>query len=380
MQLDSDSCSRARLARDWRFDGLFFFGVKSTGIFCRPVCPAKTPKEENVVYFPSAAAAAEAGFRPCLRCRPESAPAIRKGAQARDLYLSYRPDFDWRYMLEFMQPRIIPGVEEIDNTGYRRTFRIKSGSEGWFEVLDCPERHALRLSVHTEALDDLMRIQQRVRVMFDLEANLEPVRKHLEQDELLREIVGEYPSVRLPGAWDPFEFATRAILGQQISVKAATTLAGRIASSCGKECGDSFPEGLSHFFPTAEEMALADISGLGITGKRQETIRNLVDAVLGGAISLDRGQALESFVERFTSMKGIGPWTAHYLGMRALGLTDAFPASDLGVRKALAIDSKLPSEREVNRRAEQWRPWRAYAALYLWKLAAKKENKKEGNK
>ena len=127
-------------------------------------------------------------------------------------------------------------------------------------------------------------------------------------------------------------------------------------------------------------MALADISGLGITGKRQETIRNLVDAVLGGAISLDRGQALESFVERFTSMKGIGPWTAHYLGMRALGLTDAFPASDLGVRKALAIDSKLPSEREVNRRAEQWRPWRAYAALYLWKLAAKKENKKEGNK
>ncbi len=493
MTLDRKICSRARLARDRHFDGLFFFGVSSTGIFCRPVCPAPIASEENVTYFQTATAAVEAGYRPCLRCRPESAPGngngsgdsslveralaiiredglsegtiedlaqkvgtgsrnlrrlfihhlgatpvqianvqrtlfakkllsethltvtqaamaagfgslrqfndvfremcghtpsqIRKQAHVRDtrsgaacaLYLCYRPDFDWRYMLEFMKPRLIPGVEQIDDIGYRRTFRIKGGSEGWLEVIDCPERHTLKLSIYADVLDDVMRIQQRVRVMFDLEANLEPVREHLKQDELLREIVNEYPAVRLPGAWDPFEFAMRAILGQQISVKAATTLAGRIASSGGKKCAASFPDSLTHFFPAPEEMVQADISRLGITGKRQETIRNLVEAVLSGAISLDRGQALDSFVETFTAMRGIGPWTAHYLGMRALGLTDAFPASDLGVRKALAINSKLPSEREANSRAEQWRPWRAYAALYLWKLAEKKEKQKEEN-
>jgi AraC family transcriptional regulator of adaptative response / DNA-3-methyladenine glycosylase II len=469
---------------------LFFLGVKSTGIFCRPVCPAKTPKEENVDYFPTAAAAIEAGFRPCLRCRPESAPGnglggdssvaeralaiiregglndgtiedlaekvgtgsrhlrrlfirhlgappvqianvqrtlfakkllaethlsvtqiamasgfgslrqfndvfkeicgltpsdIRKQTRERDplsgaacdLTLSYRPDFDWSYMLGFMKSRIIPGVETIDENLYRRAFRIPGGSEGWLEVTNQPERHALKLSVHTTRLDDLMLIQQRVRVMFDLEANLEPVREHLKRDPLLFDVVNEFPSVRLPGAWDPFEFAIRAILGQQISVKAATTLASRIAATCGKACGDSFPEDLTHFFPTAEEMAGADISSLGITGKRQETIRHLLEAVLSGAISLERGQALDSFVENFTSLKGIGPWTAHYLGMRALGLTDAFPASDLGVRKALAVNGNLPSESEVNRRAEQWRPWRAYAALYLWKLAAIKEKQEK---
>lgn len=490
MKLDRDVCSRARMARDWRFDGLFFLGVKTTGIFCRPVCPAKTPKEENVDYFPSAAAAIDAGFRPCLRCRPESAPGnglgggssvveralaiiregglndstveelatrvgtgsrhlrrlfirhlgaapvqianvqrtlfakkllsethlsvtqaamaagfgslrqfndvfkeicgltpteIRKQIQERDphseaacdLHLAYRPDFDWHYMLEFMKPRLIPGVEEIFENAYRRTFRISGGSTGWLEITNHPERHSLKLSIHSENLDDLMRIQQRVRVMFDLETNLEPVREHLKQDPMLAGIIEEFPAVRLPGAWDPFEFAVRAVLGQQISVKAATTLAGRVAAACGQSCGDLYPKGLTHFFPTAEEVANADISELGITGKRQETIRVLVNAVLNQIISLERGQALETFVEAFTSLKGIGPWTAHYLGMRALGLTDAFPASDLGIRKALATNSRLPSEGETNLRAEQWRPWRAYAALYLWKLAAKKEKIQE---
>ncbi len=486
IDLDWEICERARLSRDHRFDGKFFTGVLTTGIFCRPICPARPPKRENVTYFPTATAAVEAGLRPCLRCRPEAAPGspgwrgspavveralglIRRGAlneltvdefaeklgigsrhmrrlfkqylgatpveiartqralfakqlltetdlnitdvamasgfgsirQFNDVFLAvykaspseirrklektgnssgascvleltYRPGFDWKTQLSFIATRVIPGVETITGDRYRRTFRLKGRARGWMEISDCPERSRLILSIFTTHMEKLMEIQQRVRHMFDLDVDITPIHDLLKQDPLLAPVVKTLSGIRLPGTWDPFEFCVRAILGQQISVKAATTLAGRIVSRYGPAGDPDFPEGLTHFFPTPEELLQCDLSGIGITGKRQETILGLTKAVNENRVCLTHGQELPEFIKSFTSLPGIGEWTANYVAMRALRMPDAFPDSDLGVRKALANGKTLPSTKEVLKRAEAWRPWRAYAALYLWKVAEQK--------
>lgn len=483
IELDRQICERARLSRDPRFDGKFFTGVLSTGIFCRPICPARPPKRENVTYFSTATAAVEAGLRPCLRCRPEAAPGssiwrgssavvecalslIRQGVlndlsvdqlaeklgigsrhmrrlfkqhlgatpveiarthralfakkllsetdlnitdvamasgfgsirQFNDVFLSifnsspsairrqpakragsstatcrlelsYRPGFDWHMLLSFVEARMIPGVEAISGDRYLRTFRMDGEARGWIEISDCPERSILILSIFTTHMEKLMEIQQRVRYMFDLDVDISPIHDLFKQDPVLRPVVEELPGTRLPGSWDPFEICIRAILGQQISVKAATTLAGRIVSRYGPCCGEGYPEGLTSFFPTPEELLQGDLSGIGITGKRQQTILELTAAVKEERVSLTPGQELSAFVDAFTALPGIGPWTANYVAMRALGMPDAFPDSDLVVRKALADGDTLPSAKEVLKRAEAWRPWRAYATLYLWKVA-----------
>jgi AraC family transcriptional regulator, regulatory protein of adaptative response / DNA-3-methyladenine glycosylase II len=479
--LDPHICERARLARDPRFDGLFFTGVLSTGIFCRPICPAPQPKARNVVYFPSAAAATGAGLRPCLRCRPESAPGtpawngtsatvaramalIRQGALdaagieslagrlgvgarhlrrlfaqhlgaspiamantqrvlfakkllgetpwpvteialsagfgsirrfnaafraiygqspsafRRDvagrhpaqpawfqgsLTLPYRPPYQWARMLAFYNARAIAGVETVTADGYRRTVRCQGGM-GTIQVAHAPTGHALVLTMALPDSSDLMPLVERVRRMFDLDANVAAVNQVLMADRLLAPLIQRLDGLRPPGAWDPFETAVRAVVGQQISVKAARTILGRIAALAGPAIGPADPLGLTHCFPTAEELLGADLARVGMSARRRQTLQGLAQAVADGTIDLGLHTDLEDFVQRLTRLPGIGPWTAQYIALRALGEPDAFPAGDLGLAQALARNGQRPTQRQILARAEAWRPWRAYAATYLW--------------
>lgn len=480
--LDPKLCDRARLARDPRFDGLFFTGVLSTRVFCRPICPAPAPKPANVVYFPTAAAAAEAGFRPCLRCRPESAPGtpawngtsatvaraltlIRQGALndgsvetlaprlgvgsrhlrrlfkqhvgagpvalanlqkvlfakkllnetdwpvtriafscgfgsirrfnaafrktygrsptdfRRDtgepeastawfqcsLTLPYRPPYQWERMLAFFRARAIAGVEMVDQTAYQRTIRLDDAM-GLIHVSHARSGHALVLGVRFTESRDLMAIVERVRRMFDLDANMDAILPVLASDEAMAPIVRRLEGLRLAGSWDPFETAVRAVVGQQISVKAAITVAGRLARLAGPAIALDNGSGLTHCFPTAAELCAADPESAGMPENRRSTLKRLARGVADGDIVLEAGGGLDDFVERLTRVPGIGPWTAHYIAMRGLGEPDAFPAGDLGIVRALTRDGLKPTPRQVLKQAEPWRPWRAYAATYLWNL------------
>ncbi len=275
--------------------------------------------------------------------------------------------YDWDAVLAFMGPRLIPGVESVAEMRYRRSFYLHE-CRGWFEVSHNGDG-TLSLSIHAEErVCPEKQIEERVRAMFDLDNDLDTVRSELARDPFLRPAIQAHPGLRLPGAWDPFEFTVRAILGQQISVKAATTLAGRVGSKCGMECGPGYPCELRYFFPTAEEVLNGDLTAIGITQKRQATILGLAASVAEKRLSLTKNQDLNDFVRDLTALPGIGPWTAHYVAMRALKIPDAFPDSDLGVLKALEENGQLPTPKQAARRAEAWRPWRAYATLYLWKL------------
>jgi AraC family transcriptional regulator of adaptative response / DNA-3-methyladenine glycosylase II len=479
--MDRTVCDRARLARDPRFDGLFFIGVKTTGIYCRPICPARSPRPENIVYYPTAAAAASAGLRPCLRCRPETAPGtpawngtsatvaramhlIRQGAldggsvedlaarlgvgtrhlrrlfrqhigatpkamadtqrllfakrlvvetdmpitqaalaagygslrrfnaafqkhvgrtptQLRasrrqpyprsdsgfscTLTLPYRPPYDWDRMLAFFQRRAIPDVEWVANGVYRRTIRL-SATRGTIAVRHAQKSHALKLEVRMTDSGELMGVVERVRRIFDLDANPRAIHRTLSQDPLLAERIHKYPGLRLPGSWDPFETAVRAVVGQQISVKGAVTQLGRIAHLVGvPHDGDDDPH-LTRFFPTAAEMMAGDITSIGMPQKRKETLRQIARQIVTGSLQLDTVGEYSRFIDSMTAIPGIGDWTANYVAMRALGEPDAFPASDLGIMKALQVGDTRPTARLVATRAEAWRPWRAYAAIYLW--------------
>lgn len=467
MDLNQQTCERARLSRDSRFDGRFFIGVTSTGIYCRPICPAPSPKERNVRYFPSAAAAGEAGFRPCLRCRPEASPgtpawlgssttvsralrlidedgladtslealATRLGigsrqlrrlflkhlgatpvavvqtrrlhfaktlidqtdlpftqaalasgfgsirrfnASFRTLYdrtpselrrlahrpgggraehyrfqLPFRPPLDWEGLLGFLAPRAIPGAEAIDAGKYRRTISIQ-GKRGSIEV---GLGRGLELRINFPDVRALIQIVDRVRRLFDLRADPSEIHARLTHDPLLS---GLHPGLRVPGAWDGFELAVRAILGQQVSVKGATTLAGRLVRAFGEPMDGG--EGLTHVFPAAETLAIADLSGIGLPAARAEAIRQLAGAVAGGELSFSGVVDPARFVERFKELPGIGDWTAQYVAMRALGEPDAFPASDLHLLRVAGV----AKSKQLEERAECWRPWRAYAAMHLW--------------
>jgi AraC family transcriptional regulator of adaptative response / DNA-3-methyladenine glycosylase II len=478
--LDVQICERARLARDARFDGLFFTGVLSTGIFCRPICPAPQPKAKNVVYFPTAAAAAAAGLRPCLRCRPESAPGtpawngtsatvsralalMRQGAldtggleglaarlgvgprhlrrlfvrhlgtspmalantqrvlfakkllaetqwpvtqialsagfgsirrfnaAFRALYhrspstfreltgrrpvvpawfectltLPYRPPYDWPHMLAFFRARAIQGVEYVTVDGYHRTIRCHGGP-GVLQVTHAPKGHGLVVKMALPDSRDLMALVDRLRRMFDLDANLEAVHQALTADPLLAPLVQQFEGLRLPGAWDPFETAVRAVVGQQISVKAARTVLGRIVERTGPPVALADTPQLTRCFPTAEELLRADPAPAGMSGRRWQTLVGLARAVTDGVIDLRLHTDLEEFVRRLTRLPGIGPWTAQYIALRALGEPDAFPAGDLGLIQALACNGAKPTQGQLLARADAWRPWRAYAATYLW--------------
>jgi len=480
--LQNEIYERARLARDARFDGQFFIGVSTTGIYCRPICPAVSPKRENVAFFQSAAAAGEAGFRPCLRCRPECAPgtpawsgtsttvrrglrlisggaldngdveqlAERLGVTSRHLRrlfgrhlgasplavahtqrlhfakrlidettlpmshiavaagygsvrrfndalkatygrapselrrknssvppdvdgatlsvrLAYRKPFDWTRMLAFFAGRATAGVESVAGNCYSRTVSLKDGN-GIIEVRPDDADGFLRLILRGVETASLFEVVQRCRELFDLDAPVADIAAVLGKDPVLGKLLKRHGGVRVPGSWDGFELTVRAILGQQVSVRAATTIAGRLAATYGEPL--LLPDGIENkelrfLFPRPERLVRARLENSGIIRSRADTIRSVARAVVCGDLKFDPAQDPAEFCAALQSIKGIGDWTAQYVAMRTLKNPDAFPASDLGLIKAIDPPQRV-SPAKLLARAESWRPWRAYAALLLW--------------
>jgi len=480
---------RARRSRDARFDGRFFVAVTSTGIYCRPVCPAPSPRAANVRYYPTAAAAADAGFRPCLRCRPEAAPgtpawlgasavvrralalihegaldeakvealAARVGIGARHLHrlfvahvgappvavaqtrrlhfakrlvdetdltmtqiaiasgygslrrfnaaflatyqrppsalrrlragavsartialrLALRPPYDLDGVLRFLGARAIPGVERVDVASYARTLALESGpavvevgrpgAGGGARAAASNALAALELRVSGASPSALLRLTADARRVFDLAADPVEVEAAFRGDAVLGPLVRRRPGLRIAGAWDPFECAVRAVLGQQVSVEAARTLAVRLVDRCGAPLPAPV-RGLTHLFPSPEALASADLAGLGLTSARARSIVALALAVAEKRLDL-RGPA-DDAVAGLRALPGFGDWTAQYVALRALGEPDAFPAADLVLRRGAACGGAPSSARALAARAEAWRPWRGYAVFHLWAEAS----------
>ncbi len=475
MLLDPEACYRAVKTRDSRFDGRLFVGVHSTGIYCRPICPARTPKFENLSFFTNAAAAQEAGFRPCLRCRPECSPEIgawrgtsntvsralaligdgfldgeadvdalaaRLGvgerqlrrlfqkhlgaspisvAQTRRVHLakqlihdtsmsmvdvalasgfgsvrrfndtfrtlykrppselrrksvhdpeititlSYVPPYDWAAMMAFFGARAIEGVEVVTPERYMRAIEL-DGVQGTVSVAPVDGKNALAATIAFPNVKALPIIVSRLRRMFDVGADVRAITAHLKKDARLARAIKARPGLRVPGAWDPFELAMRAVLGQQITVAAARKLAGKLVAICGMPLSSSAP-GLTHTFPSAARVADADLSGMGMPGARLRTLTTVAKAALAERDLFNTAVDLESAVARLCALPGIGDWTAQYIALRALHEPDAFPASDVGLLRAMDESlGKRATPDDLLAVAQSWRPWRAYAAQHLW--------------
>ena len=480
--LDADACYRAVAAHDARFDGAFFIGVTSTGIYCRPVCRVKTPRRENCRFFAHASQAEGAGFRPCLRCRPELAPqtlawsaqdasallaqhaarlldspdawgdevpsvaglAARLGVSDRHLRrvfeaelgvspmdwlqtrrllaakqlladtrlpvaqvalaagfaslrrfnaafaaqyrmsptalrrdgseakpgdgiavtLGYRPPYDVREMLQFLQQRGIAGVEQIDQSTHTvaRTLRLDDDTRGWIACRFEPEQHRVQVRVADSLAPQLPRVIARVRAWLDLDADPAAIHAVLGAD---------FPALaglRVPGTLDGFELAVRAVLGQQVTVAAARTLTTRLVERFGTPLATPI-DGLTRLFPTPAALAAAsgdELGQLGLVRQRQAAIHALAQAVSSGQISLHAGADVAATMDALKALPGIGAWTADYIALRALRWPDAFPAGDVALQKALSPDGQRLTARAAEGRAERWRPWRAYAVIRAW--------------
>ena len=281
------------------------------------------------------------------------------------LLLPYREPYGWDRQLGFFAARATPGVEHASDGCYQRSVNT-GGRSGVISVRDLGG--ALSLSVFGIETSALFTIAQRVRSMFDVDAPIDDIETVLRRDPQLRSWLRRSPGIRVPGAWDGWELAVRAILGQQVSVKAATTFAGRIAARYGEALtGDELPDGNWRLFPAPRKLARARLENLGIIRSRAQTIRDLARAVMCGAVRFDAGQSVEEFCAAMTAVRGIGDWTAEYVAMRALKNPDAFPAADLGLLRAFDdTEGRRLRPAELQERSQQWRPWRAYAALLIW--------------
>jgi AraC family transcriptional regulator of adaptative response / DNA-3-methyladenine glycosylase II len=477
--LDPDICYRALAARDARFDGVFFVGVKTTGIYCRPVCTARCPRRDRCVFYRVPVEAERDGFRACFRCRPEIAPgaapidavaslaaraiaridagamndggsvetladelgtsvrhlrravtqalgvspvelaqsrrlalakqllqdtslpitdvvfaagfasvrrfnalfqsrferppsSIRRehaseGAPPLALRLDYRPPLAWDALLRFLGGRATAGVEEMSHGAYRRTVRL-GDRRGWISVTRDPKRASLRAEISLALSPALLPLTARLRRLFDLDARPDAIADVLGRDRRLARNVAALPGLRVPGAFDGFEMAVRAILGQQVSVRAATTLAGRFAAAFGEPIATPFPS-LTHLMPSAVGVAAAGparIAALGMPASRARAIHGLAAALAAGRLALDGSRGVEETMAALTTIPGIGDWTAHYIAMRALGWPDAFPAGDLVLRQRLRVEKA----RDAETAAARWRPWRAYGVLHVWNQAS----------
>ncbi|MBI9010801.1 MAG: DNA-3-methyladenine glycosylase 2 family protein [Clostridiales bacterium] len=499
MKLTHEQYYKVIQSRDARFDGLFFTAVKTTGIYCRPVCKVPAPKSENCTFYDSAEIAEAKGYRPCLRCRPELAPGYsefeqsneligmilryfekrcykpgligesaayfgitsrhvnrlftdsigvspqsfivtkrllmskglltdtqlpitdiallvgfgsvsrfnatfkkhyqltpgnlrKKGSKNMDMIkvkLSYRPPYNWKIMMDFFRMRQIPGVEWVVDNKYRRTLRVKSNLDiysGWIEVSPIPEEHLVVLSVSKSLEKVLIEVIKKVRRAFDLD---------LVPDQLPADLPD---GIRLPGCFDSFEMGTRAILGQQITVKAAHTIATRLVKLLGTTIETPWKE-LNAHFPSAEELfAIKEpidgvLGPIGVIKNRSFSIYALAEAMAVGDLSfaLDKNPTHQK--NKLLGLKGIGPWTAEYLTMRGMSWPDAFPASDIGVRHALMLklkdeegnlilDNKIKlSKYKLNKKyekaaldyAQAFKPWRSYLTIALWYSLSEKE-------
>ena len=480
--LDADACYRAVAAHDARFDGAFFIGVTSTGIYCRPVCRVKTPRRENCRFFAHASQAEGAGFRPCLRCRPELAPqtlawsaqdasallaqhaarlldspdawgdevpsvaglAARLGVSDRHLRrvfeaelgvspmdwlqtrrllaakqlladtrlpiaqvalaagfaslrrfnaafaaqyrmsptalrrdgseakpgdgiavtLGYRPPYDVREMLQFLQQRGIAGVEQIDQSTHTvaRTLRLDDDTRGWIACRFEPEQHRVQVRVADSLAPQLPRVIARVRAWLDLDADPAAIHAVLGAD---------FPALaglRVPGTLDGFELAVRAVVGQQVTVAAARTLTTRLVERFGTPLATPI-DGLTRLFPSPAALAAAsgdELGQLGLVRQRQAAIHALAQAVSSGQIRLHAGADVAATMDALKALPGIGAWTADYIALRALRWPDAFPAGDVALQKALSPDGQRLTARAAEGRAERWRPWRAYAVIRAW--------------
>ena len=283
------------------------------------------------------------------------------------LRLPFQGPLDWDAMTAYFAARAIPGVEHVDGSTYRRTIMV-DGDPGVLELLPGGDDHLL-LRAHLPHWEGLIHIVDRARRIAGLDADLDGPARHLATDPILGALLAARPGLRVPGTWDAFETGVRAILGQQVTVAGATTMAGRLVARLGTPVPGLGALGLTHTFPTAGTLARADLSGLGLTPARVEAIRAFARAVADDTVRLDRSVSLDDFVASVTAVPGLGAWTAHYLALR-MGEPDAFPATDLGLRRALARlapESTAP----LADQAERWRPWRALAAVHLWTAPAK---------
>jgi len=471
MELNDEACYRAARARDRRFDGRFFVAITSTRIYCRPICPARPAKRDHMRFYSNAAAAEGAGFRPCLRCRPERAPglapvdavsrligaamagieehalssarvgdlaaalgvserhlrrvteselgvspielaqtqrlllakrllkdtalslteiafasgfgsvrrfnalfksryglnprAVRGIASRADglcVQLEFRPPLAWTNLLAYLRLRAIPGVEMVDAAHYRRTVSIED-TAGWIEVSMHKSGTGLNLQVSPSLGTRIGAVIARVKHLFDLGSAPTAVAELLRQDSILQHTVKRLPGLRVAGAFDGFELAVRTVIGQQISVKGASTVSGRLAAAFGTPIATPYPL-LNRLSPRAEDMAGRhedEIAALGMVGNRARCLIGLAKAVAERRVNLSLASDVEEQMEKLVSLPGIGHWTANYIAMRALHWPDAFPTGDLMLMRAANL-----KQRQLDRHAEAWRPWRAYAAHYLW--------------
>lgn len=491
MKLNREVLERARLSRDPRFDGLFFIGVKSTGIYCRPVCKVRLPLAKNVDFYLSAAAAAEAGFRPCLRCRPETAPgtpawsgtravvnralrligegildtcsvevlAERLGmtdrhlrrlfmehlgaspkaiAQTRRMHfakslldtsalsiidialasgygsvrrfndhfknsygksprelrgkkgfkkiaelsfnLGYRPPYNWKFVIDFLSKRAIPGIEWVCDETYLRVFQL-DGVLGWLQVEHHPEHNRLVCRVSCPNVTSLGVVKEKVKRMFDIDANPAEIMHSLSKESSMNKLLESNGYLPVPGCWDPFEVAVRAIVGQLVSVSGAITTMKKLVAEYGERVDMDLPlntrdlsvAGQEVFiFPKATVLCDIDYQRVPLSRAKIGAIEGLAKAVVEGSIRFDLSMNPDELLERLLEIRGIGPWTAGYIALRALNDPDAFLSGDLIARQVVSeMESRKPlvTIAELEKISEQWQPWRAYALMQLWQRA-----------
>jgi len=282
------------------------------------------------------------------------------------LPLSYQPPFNFRQITGFLKPRAIPGVEYVDSRVYSRSIAL--GSTSGFFTVSCPEKahSSVHLEIQFPDHDKLPFITTIVKQIFDLDAPVHTIDAHLKKDSLLSSMVAQRPGIRVPGSFESFELSTRAIIGQQISVKGATTIIGRVAERFGKKLNIQNSLGLKYLFPGPEKLVDADFEGIGLTKARIATIHHLSAAVLDGRVNFQAPADPVCLKKALLEIKGIGEWTAQYVLMRTIKHPDAMPFSDLGLLKALSPDGKPATEKQLRQMSRPWKPWRAYAALHLW--------------
>ena len=292
-------------------------------------------------------------------------PSSSSGPYHRTLRIPFKPPYDWEMLIRFLQPRAIPGLEAITAHSYKRAFKVGEFS-GLLEVRCPPHGDFLTVRLDSDGKPDLNVIRMRVSRLFDCAADPDPIGRHLGKQSLLRPLLRLHPGMRVPGAFDGFEIGIRAVLGQQVTVRAATTMAGRLAAAFGTRIEGLQSDNISSLFPSAATLVQADLTGIGLTRAKAKAIRELAAAYLSEPALFEPSEDPGAAISRLVEIPGIGEWTAEYIAMRALKAPDGFPASDLGLRKAVSTTGQLVSAKEVEEQARPWRPWRAYAAMHLW--------------
>jgi len=293
------------------------------------------------------------GYRPAMHKQPSA------------LLLAYQPPWDWQQFQAHHALRALAGVECVRQGSYARSVQL-DGHSGWFSVQPQTDKPLLELRHSASLSPCLPALVKRVRKMFDLDSQPQQIAAHFAADPQLGPLVARNPGLRLPTAFDPFEQAVRAIVGQQVTVKAAVTISGRLVARLGEPLACADMPGLERLFPSPAAIASADLTGIGMPGKRVQSLQHFAAQVASGALQLDLREGCAGLIERLCALPGIGPWTAEYIALRAFGEADAFPASDLGLLKAPVWGADGIDAKRLKARADAWRPWRAYAAAHLW--------------